>query len=587
MSIKTWSDVDWTLCEKRIYRLQKRIFSASQAGNKSKVHFLQRKVICSLDAKLIAVRRVTQLNKGYQTSRIDRKIILDNEERFLLARKLMVDSKVSTIRRVWVNKTDKDEKCPLGIPTIKDRALQMLIKLALEPEWEAKFEPNSYGFRSGRSCHDAIQAIYLQSQQKSLFVLGADIQKCFCTISHQKLINKLGTFSLIENQINAWLIAGIMKEYSNLSNHKVLPNTQVMPQGSVISPLLVNIALHGMEDLIKEYYCKTLYNGPSKLAPKDRKAQISLIRYADNFVLLHKDEQVIQATKVYLFKWLYQHLDLELSNAKTSIKSTDVGYEFLGFHIISLYGPGKNKPKCQISASKTSKKNFLEKTQRIIQNNRSISAGELIYLLSPIVVGWCNYFKYVECSKCFKQVEYGLFGQVRAWVFRRKSKGLRSKTKLKEKYFPQNTTVTFNGKIHNGNWILTGTVQGRRGNLKQIFLPYPSWINSARWIKIKQNSSPFDGQDLYWASRSIQYCNRSKQTITLLKLQNYKCTICLRRFLEDDILEIDHINPVALGGTDHISNLQVLHNHCHVKKFTVDKKLIVENTVHSPTKRLE
>ena len=160
MSIKTWSDVDWTLCEKRIYRLQKRIFSASHAGNKSKVHFLQRKVICSLDAKLIAVRRVTQLNKGYQTSRIDRKIILDNEERFLLARKLMVDSKVSTIRRVWVNKTDKDEKCPLGIPTIKDRALQMLIKLALEPEWEAKFEPNSYGFRSGRSCHDAIQAIF-------------------------------------------------------------------------------------------------------------------------------------------------------------------------------------------------------------------------------------------------------------------------------------------------------------------------------------------------------------------------------------------------------------------------------------------
>lgn len=577
MSIQAWSDVDWILCEKRVYRLQKRIFSASRDGDKGKVHFLQRKLICSLDAKLISVRRVTQINKGRKTPGIDKRIISNNEEKFLLASNLKVEGKASTIRRVWINKAGKDEKRPLGIPTIKDRALQMLVKLALEPEWEAKFEPNSYGFRPGRSCHDAIQAIFIQSRQKSLFVLDADIRKCFETISHQKLLNKLGTFSLIENQINSWLIAGIMEEHSNVSTDKVMPNTQGTPQGSVISPLLANIALHGMEDLVKEYYCSTLYRGPSKVAIRDRKAQIALVRYADAFVVLHKDDQIVYATKAILSKWLKQHMDLEFSNAKTNIKSTDNGYEFLGFHIMSIYAAESNKPKCQISVSKTSKKNFLRKTREIIQNNRAASAAQLIYLLSPIVVGWCNYFRYAECSKSFKQVEYGLFSQIRAWVFRRKSKGLNTKAKLKEKYFPEKTTVTFNGKVHTGNWILKALVRGRRNELKEVFLPYPSWVASERWVKIKQNSSPFDGQDLYWSQRNAKYSNWNKQKVILVKFQNYACPICQRKFLENDILEIDHIKPVGLGGTDKISNLQVVHDFCHFKKSTTDKKLIVEN----------
>nr|AST09025.1 putative reverse transcriptase and intron maturase [Eutreptiella pomquetensis] len=584
MSIKTWLDVDWALCEQRVYRLQKRIFTASQAENKGKVHFLQRKILCSLDAKLIAVRRITQINKGRKIPGIDKKRIKNNKEKLLLARNLRIKGKASTIRAVCINKAGKDEKRSLGIPIIEDRVLQMLVKLALEPEWEAKFEPNSYGFRPGRNSHDAIRAVFNQSRHKSQFVLDADIRKCFETISHQKLLKKLKTFPLIENQMKAWLTAGIMEKYSLLGSDKSIPNPQGTPQGSVISPLLANIALHGMEDLTKEYYSKNFYKGPSKTTLKDRKSQIGLIRYADDFVVLHKDEQVVHAIKALLSTWLYKHMGLELSSAKTSIKSTDNGYEFLGFHITSLNVKEKNKPKCQISVSKTSKKKFLDKTRRIMQNNRAIAAGHLIILLSPIIIGWSNYFKYAECSTSFGQVKYGLFGQVRAWVFRRKSLGLRSRTKLKEKYFPPNTTVKFNGKVHTGNWIFTGTVLGRRGNLKQVFLPYPSWVLAKRWVKVKQKSSPFDGQDIYWSHRNIQYCNWNKRTIRLVKLQNYNCPICQRIFMENDILEIDHIIPIALGGTDNIRNLQVVHDFCHVKKSTTDKKFIVE--IRSPSLKI-
>lgn len=209
---------------------------------------LQKTLLRSWTAKLLATRRVTQDNQGKKTAGVDGIKNLTPKQRLELIHKLNLTGKSKPTRRVWIPKPGKTEKRPLGIPTMLDRALQALAKLALEPEWEAKFEPNSYGFRPGRSCHDAIQAIFDAIKQKSKYVLDADIAQCFDKINHDKLLQKVNTFPTLSKQIKAWLKSGVI-------DSRIFERTEYgTPQGGVtLSPLLANIALHGMETLVKEY----------------------------------------------------------------------------------------------------------------------------------------------------------------------------------------------------------------------------------------------------------------------------------------------------------------------------------------------
>ena len=208
-----WADLPWKKFEKVLYKLQKRIYQASSRGDVKNVKRLQKLLIRSRSAKLIAVRRVTQDNQGYKTAGVDGVKALTPKQRFSLVDKITLGSKAQPVRRVWIPKPGKEEKRPLGIPTIYDRAIQCLTKFALEPEWEAKFEPNSYGFRLGRSCHDAREAIHNAICTSPKYVLDADISQCFDKINHEKLIRKLNTFPTlrrqIRGQIRAWLKAGV------------------------------------------------------------------------------------------------------------------------------------------------------------------------------------------------------------------------------------------------------------------------------------------------------------------------------------------------------------------------------------------
>lgn len=199
-------------------------------------------MVKSQNPKLLTVRKVTQDNKGKQTAGIDGFIAKTSSHRQKLVRELGLKKKASPIRRIWISKPGKDEKRPLGIPTIRNRCRQALVKAALEPEWEAKFEPNSYEFRPGRSCHDAIEAIFCSVSKKQAYVLDADIAECLDRINHQALLNKIETTPIIRRIIKSWLKAGIME------NGQVYFHDNGTSQGSVISPLLANIALHGMEN---------------------------------------------------------------------------------------------------------------------------------------------------------------------------------------------------------------------------------------------------------------------------------------------------------------------------------------------------
>nr|WP_172657306.1 reverse transcriptase N-terminal domain-containing protein [Myxosarcina sp. GI1] len=217
----------WHQLEKKVFKLQKRIYQASERGDVKVVRRLQKLLISSWSSKAIAVRKVTQDNQGKKTAGVDGVKSLKPRERRELVENLKLGNKSKPTRRIWIPKPGKTEKRPLGIPTMNDRAKQALVKMAIEPEWEAKFEPNSYGFRPGRSCHDAIGAIYLTLKQKAKYVLDADISKCFDKIDHQKLLEKLNASPTINRQVKAWLKAGV------IDKGDLFPTNEGTPQGGV------------------------------------------------------------------------------------------------------------------------------------------------------------------------------------------------------------------------------------------------------------------------------------------------------------------------------------------------------------------
>ena len=288
-----------------------------------------------------------QDNQGKKTAGVDGVKALTPTERFELISSLKINGKSSPTRRVWIPKPGKDERRPLGIPTMVDRAKQALIMLTLEPEWETRFEPNSYGFRPGRCSQDAISHIKNVIQAKAKFVLDADIAKCFDRINHSKLLDKLGTQGRVRQQIKAWLKAGVLDK-------RVFERTERgTPQGGVISPLLANIALNGIEKKLSQY-ALTLnhlrYPCGKKYTKKDRIRSLTYIRYADDFIVLHQDKTVIQHCKQLITEWLAAW-GLELKPSKTRIAHTlkaelsddgTAGFNFLGFNI-RQYKRGKHK----------------------------------------------------------------------------------------------------------------------------------------------------------------------------------------------------------------------------------------------------
>lgn len=573
MSKLAWNDINWALVQKRISRQQNRVYRASLDGNKQKVHSLQRRLLVSLDAKLIAVRRVTTESQRCNTPDVNRIKEISHIAKIELVNDLKIDGKTNLIRRTYIPKTDKVEYRTLGITTIEDRAKQTLVKLALEPEWEAIFEPNSYGFRPGRSSHDAIASLSLSLRGKTRYILEADIKQCFDRLDHEKLLKKLATFGIIEAQIRAWLKVDIIVSYLKRPD-EVYRSIEGTPQKDIIVPLLVNIALHGLENHVKNWYSNIWYplntENDMPVEKKDQKKAIGFSRYADNFIITAPNLLEILEIEKLVNRWLKNEVGLELSKAKTRIVHSTSGFEFLGFQFISL-NTGKNSKeetyKIKIHPSKESRTKLIAKIREIIQKNKASSSYSLIMQLSSRITGWANYFKFSDCSEDFSKIDYIIFSQIRAWVFRRKSKGLHSRTLLKEKYFPSGKTFIFHGKKYKNNWILTGKTQGKsEKEIKENFLPKLSWVNSSKYIKIKENSSPYNGDTYYWSLRAEKYSGLSKRISTLLKLQKGCCASCKTPFSPMDVIEVDQIMSKSQNCVDKFMTLQALHNYCHIKK---------------------
>lgn len=569
--VLAWKRVDWAKVHSRVRRYQFRIFKASTMGNQALVHKLQLKLINSLDSKLVSIQRVTTLNKknkGENMRGVDRLVVTTDTQKIKLAYNLKLDGKASPILRVYIPKPGMVEKRPLGIPAIRDLAKQCLAKLALEPEWEAKFESNAYGFRPGRSCQDAIEAIFTQLRRKEQFVLNADIAKCFARIDHNALISKLNTFPLMEKQIKVWLKAKIMEEYANRAK-SVVVTTEDTTQSGIISPLLANIALHGLENYLKDWYVKEqrhLYSSNKHQGITQSKQELGVIRYADDFVVIAPYKGVIEAAYRQIECWL-ECIGLEISSQNPQTCSSYEGFIFLGFHIITIKKDQKHKVKIHIS--RANKARLIDKIGLLSRTRRSASAYCFIKELSPIIISWGNYFKYCESSKEFQQMDNRIYNILRKWVFRRKAKGM-SKSSLKEKYFPEGKELKWQGKVHRDNWVFYGSIT-KYGNKVETFLPKLSWIPSSSFVKVKDSHSPYNGDYMYWTKRLLSYNHYGYTKTRLIKRQKGQCGICNHFFITGDLLELDHITPIFHGVKSTYINLQVIHSYCHVSKIAFDK----------------
>lgn len=542
-----WKTLPWKKIERQVFKLQKRIYQASHRGDTPTVHKLQRLLLTSWAAKCLAVRRVTQDNRGKKTAGVDGVKNLTPPQRLKLVHTLSLPQTAQPTRRVWIDKPGKTEKRPLGIPTLRNRAEQALAKLALEPEWEARFEPNSYGFRPGRCVHDAIEAIVSNTCHQAKYVLDADIAKCFDRINHTALLAKLHTFSTLRRAIRAWLKAGVVDK------KELFPTEAGTPQGGVISPLLANIALHGLETAVITTH------------PKAR-----IVRYADDLVVFHPELTDIHAIQQTVSDWL-AGMGLELKPSKTRITHTletqegQVGFDFLGFHV-RQYRVGKTHSakstgrypkllgyKTLTRPSTEAIHQHYQKLKEIIDTHRATSQSRLIGQLNPIIKGWTTYYATAASKNTFTKVAYWLFLKLKRWAI---------------------------GRHRNKSWYWIARNYWHPQQGKWSFAPSdgtPLYTHPQtpikRHVKVQSHKSPYDGDWVYWVKRRGKQPGVSKRVTVLLNRQKGKCTHCGLYFKPEDKLEVDHLIPKSRGGKDSYSNWQLLHAHCHHRKSAEEEKL--------------
>ncbi|MEG4397276.1 group II intron reverse transcriptase/maturase [Microcoleus sp. BROC3] len=561
-----WNQTNWRKLERRVYKLQKRIFRASSRGDLAAVRRLQKTLMRSWSGRMLAVRRVTQDNQGKKTAGVDGIKSLSPVQRLALVKNLGLKGKSKPTRRVWIDKPGTDEKRPLGIPTMYDRATQALVKLALEPEWEAQFEPNSYGFRPGRSCLDAKEAIFNAIRYKAKYVLDADIAKCFDRINHGELLKKLNTYPTLRRQIKAWLKSGVM------DGKTLFPTSEGTPQGGVISPLLANIALHGMEERIKQV-ADTLptRSGHGK---RENRSSLRLIRYADDFVILHEDITVVQRCKEIISEWL-NGMGLELKPSKTRLAHTlyehegqSAGFNFLGFNVrqypTGKYNTGYNGHreklgfKTLIKPSKEKVKVHYDHIAEVIQQHKTAPQAALIDHLNPIIRGWANYYSTVVSKETFSTLDRTVYCKLKSWAKHRHPG--KSGEWVANKYWQS---------IGGDNWVFATRQEGK--NPLRLLKHQETPI--VLYVKVKGDASPYNGNLVYWSSRMGKNPEVPKTVATLLKRQKGKCNHCELHFSNESVMEVDHIIPKSKGGKNEYKNLQLLHRHCHDEKTANDESL--------------
>jgi RNA-directed DNA polymerase len=532
-----WHSIDWKHVYRTVRRLQARIVKAVREGRWNKVKSLVYLLTHSFSGRALAILRVIS-NSGAKTPGVDGVIWNTPEAKSTAFNTLRRHGyRPQPLRRVYIPKSNGKRR-PLGIPVMKDRAMQALYLLGLDPIAETLADGHSYGFRLERCCADALQQCHnvLGSPHSPCEVMEGDIKACFDRISKEWLLEHV---PMDREVLRKWLEAGYLEK------HVWFATTEGTPQGGILSPVLANWALDGLQRLLAERFMST----PSR----QRMHKVHLVRYADDFIITGTSKVLLEYEVKPLVEQFLKERGLELSHEKTRITHIEDGFDFLG-QTIRRYPCGK----VLLKPSRRSVKTFLAKVRGTIDNSGSMTAGEMIWRLNQQIKGWTMYHRHAASKRTFTQMDRRIFRMVWHWCRRRHRQ--KSMKWVKKKYFE---------RVGDKDWVFTGTLRDRKGQGWRIQLMEAAKVRIVRQVKIRSEVNPYDpAWELYLEARLVW---KLEQTLAgrgrieyLWKEQRGRCLVCKQALrVAEETWHIHHRIWRSLGGPDTADNLELLHANCH------------------------
>lgn len=552
--VADWHSTDWQKVNNNVRRLQARIVKATREKRWNKVKALQHLLTHSLSGKLFAVKQVTE-NSGKRTSGVDR-ITWETPEKKITAVQTLKSRgyKPLPLKRVYIPKSNGKMR-PLGIPTMKDRAMQALYLLALDPIAETTADTQSYGFRKNRSAADAIGQCFniFKLKTSAQWILEADIKGCFDNISHEWMLNHI---SMDKNILRKWLKAGY------LDKNTLYPTDDGTPQGGIISPVLANLVLDGLEKQLR--------------TRKGQQGLINIVRYADDFIITGKSKELLENKVKPLVEKHLKERGLELSTEKTKITHIEEGFDFLGQNIRKYKNGAKTK--LFITPSKKNTYSFLDKVRETIKQNPTMQAGELVKILNPIIRGWANYHRHIVAKVAFNTVDSVIYQCLWNWAKRRHPN--KNRRWIVNKYFTS---------VGGDNWVFYGEIKGRDGETKTVRLMNAASVRIERHTKINVEANPYSPEwETYFEHRlDVQMQADLKGYKKLLRLwfeQNGLCPVCDEKITKITGWHSHHIIYRVHGGTDGNSNRVLLHPNCHKQVHSKGLEVVKPRSARSVNK---